>query len=248
MKELKKIIRTVLNEAYIDKDGNLQDFTNNLVDFDSFPPSVLKTLENEYDNYYPFDWNKKMYEFRDDNGNYNLPAFHEWINEYKSEKFIENIDNLIKQTTQDMILKKKQKMAQQKLEAFEQLLKDGHGSKILAPLMSKFEEDVLMNPWATPESISQGFKDAKNIIDQSGNIESSKMEKSTLFDDMITFASFEKFVEENPEYQKSFDAWQKLYNEELDLMLIDLHAFRNSTSIDRIRELRNFLISYKKKL
>ena len=56
-----------LNEAYIDKDGNLVDMDYNLVDFKSFPPSVLKTLDNEYSNYqYNFDWNSKQDEYRDD--------------------------------------------------------------------------------------------------------------------------------------------------------------------------------------
>lgn len=71
-----------LDEAYVDKDGNLIDEpnipnqnTSDLVDFESFPDSVKKTLENEYGDFqFNFDWNEKQDEFR---GNHE--GFREWL-------------------------------------------------------------------------------------------------------------------------------------------------------------------------
>jgi len=232
-----------LNEAYIDKDGNLVDMDYNLVDFKSFPPSVLKTLDNEYSNYqYNFDWNSKQDEYRDD-----PEGFTEFLGKNKSEQFLKNINNIIRMTIQDMIIKKRQVLAKKKLNDFEDLIIPAYGNKILSQRLTKYEELVLMNPDATPESIERGFIEAKNLIDKDGNINPLKTELSTIFrGGDVNLPAFERFVEKHPEYRKSFDRWKKLLDDDTNLMLKELNAFRESTSYERIKELRDFLINYKK--
>ena len=245
MKNLKKFIYTSLmkslNEAYLDKDGNLQDFAPiKLVDFDSFPEDVRKTLEDEYGHFqYNFDWNKKQDELGSD--------FRMWFEENKSEEFLKNLDDIIRKVTQDMILIKKKKMAEKKLEAFEDLIKDSLSHEVLSPALSKFEEMVLMNPYLTLQELSDAFREAKNIIDQDGNIDFTKVEKSDFFTGGdINLPRFERFVAKNPDYLGVFDTWKKLFDESMNLSIKELNAFRSSTPIKRIRELRNFLIDFKK--
>ena len=227
----------------MDKDGNLQDlFSHQLVDFDSFPPSVLRTLENEYGDYdHNFNWNSKSNEFE------TPQEFAVWRQENQSKQFLKSLDKIIQQTTHDMILIKKREMAEKKLQAFEELIKETMSHEVLTTALTKYEEDVIMDPYASAESIEKGFREAKQTIDQDGNIDSDKLEKSTLFKGGdISHVNFNKFAEKNPEYQGAFKAWEKLFDEEMNLALAGLQAFRDSTSIERIRELRNFLINYKK--
>jgi len=121
------------------------------------------------------------------------------------------------------------------------------GNEILCKKLSKFEADILMNDDLTIEEMERGFKEAKNIIDKDGNIDSSKIEKSTLFNgDTINIPAFEDYIEKHPEYKKTYDIWKKLNDNHFDLLTTDLKAFRNSISIERVRELRNFLMNYKK--
>ena len=252
--EVMRYINPDLNEAYVDDSGNLKDFdtdqsadssnSNNLVDFESFPPSVIKTLDNEYGDYsYNFDWNEKSDEFRD------IPnGFNDFIKKNKSESFLKNINNIIKKTTQDMILIKKQDISEKKLKAFEELIIPALGDDILLRKLSVYEANVLMNPNATGEDIERGFKEAKNIMDSSGNIDQSKVNQADFFlndDDVVNIAEFERYIKKNPEHKGIYDDWRKLFDDNIELMLKELHAFRSSTSIERIRELRNFLINYR---
>jgi len=223
---------------YVNQDNKLK---TDLVDFHSFPESVLKTLD-EYDYYLKtFDWNEKMDEY----GN----KFGEWIEKYKSDMFLKNINEIIKETTQDMILLKKRDIAEKKLRAFEEIIESSLGSKVLSPALSKFQEIILMNPNATIASIEKGFQEAKNIIDKDGSVNQLKITPSKLFKGgEINYPAFENFVKENPEFQGVYNDWKKILDECVELTLnTNLNAFRDSTSIDRIRELRNFLIDYKKR-
>jgi len=213
-----------------------------LVDFDAFPPEVRDTLDNEYGRYqHSFDWNSKQDEFRN-----NPEGFTAWLKKDKSEQFLKNLDNIIKMTTRDMILLKRKKIADMKLKAFEELIIPTLGDEIATHHLSKFEELVLMNPYATAEEIAKGFREAKSIFDTEGNIDPLKIEKSKIFTGgEVNLPAFERFIQKYPEFQGAFNHWKKLFDEDMDLTLTDLNAFRNSTPIDKIRDLRNFLIDYR---
>lgn len=210
-----------------------------LFDFKSLPKDIQDTLD-EYDKYtMKFDWNA----MQDKLGK----NFQDWFDKHTNEMFIKHIDDIIRETTQDMILLKKKGMAEMKLQAFEELIKPTLGNSVLVPALSKFEERVIMNPYVTPQEIQQAFQDAKNIIDDSGSINQSKIEQSEIFKGGdINLPRFESFVKDNPEYKGVFNDWKKLFDEYMELFLTELHAYRNSTPIDRIRKLRNTLINIKK--
>ena len=90
---------------------------------------------------------------------------------------------------------------------------------------------------------------AKNIIDADGSINPLKIQLSTIFTGGdINIPAFENFVNKNPEYQGVFNDWNKLQEDYMALFLKPLNAYRDSTSIDKMRELRNFLIDFRKKL
>ena len=256
---LEEIFRIKINEAYIDKDGKLIDMDfasdnklgngngngNGNVDFKSFPPSVLKTLENEYFGYdNNFDWNKKQDEFRN-----NPEGFNEFRKRNKSEQFKKSIGKLITYTIQDMILKRKQYIAKKKLHDFEQLIIPAFGNDILCQRLSKYEEEVLMNPDATIEDLERGFREAKQIVDRYGEIDYSKLEKGSLkVDDQINLANFERYVGKHPEYRPAYEQWKKLMEEESEISFKPTHAYRETTSYEKIKELRDFLIDYRKKM
>lgn len=215
-----------------------------LVDFDAFPPEVRKTYDDEYIQHPPNwgnIWNEKQDEFRD-----NPQGFKDWHERASSELFLKTLDDVIKKTTQDMILLKRKKIIELKLAAFEELIIPVLGDEILSQRLTKYQEDVLMNPHATPESIRQGFEDAKHMVDDDLDTSLAKSELSDLFlGGDINIPAFEKYIKKHPEKQKTYDTWKKLFDEEMELKLTDLNAFRDSTSIEKIRDLRNFLINYK---
>lgn len=217
--------------------------SNFSVDFDSFPKSILETLENEYGDFQNnFDWNEKTEEFRE-----NPIEFRQWMKKNKSEQFLKKIDNIIMKTTQDMILLKRKDIAKAKLKAFEELIIPSLGNEVLSKALTKYEELILMNPNVTMEELNNGFREAKNIIDADGNINPLKTEMSKIFlGGDINIPNFERFVRKNPQYMGVYKDWEKIFNEFMDLYLIDLNAFRSSTPIQKIRELRNFLIDFKK--
>lgn len=228
-----KYILTTLNEHIESK----------LVDFDSFPISIQDTLFNEYGDFaYNFDWNKKISEF-DSSIEFNI-----WRKKNQSKEFLNNLDNIIQKTTKDMILIKKREIAAKKLKAFEEIIISALGKDILAPALSKYEELVLMNPNVTVEDIESGLKKAKDIIDSDGDLNQSKIEPSDIFtDDVVSIIAFENFVEKNPEFKGVFNDWKSLLNDYLELESKKLYAFRETVPLDKIRELRNFLIDFKKK-
>ena len=221
----------------------LNENSQKLIDFDSFPVDVRKTLEDEYTQL-GFDWNEKQEEFDND-----PEGFDNWMIKHKSDQFLKNLDDIIRKTTQDMILIKRQEISKKKLDAFEELIIPSLGNEIVQPTLSKFEEEILMNPYLTIHELEKGMRDAKSIFDKEGNIDPLKIEKSEIFPGgEINVPAFEKFIKNHPEFQGAYDHWKKLFDEDMELTLQDLNAFRDSTPIEKIRELRKFLIEFKKKL
>lgn len=216
-----------------------EEETKAIFDFNTLPEDIKSTLE-EYDRYtMKFDWNAMQDKLGD--------KFDEWFKNHKNEMLIKNINDIILKTTQDMILLKKKEVSRMKLEAFEELIKPTLGDSVLVPVLSKFEEMILMNPDVTPEEIQKAFQDAKNIIDDSGSIDQNKIEQSNIFTGGdINLPNFERFVQKNPEYKGVFNDWKKMLDDYFELSIKELHAFRDTTPINKIRKLRNTLIDIKK--
>ena len=145
-----------------------------------------------------------------------------------------------------MILLKRKGIVAMKLKAFEELIIPVLGDDILSQRLTKYQEKVILNPHATPESIKQGFEDAKHMIGDDIDTILAKSELSDVFlGGEINVSAFERYIEKHPEKKKTYDDWKKIFDEDMELTLTDLNAFRDSTSIERIRDLRNFLIEYK---
>ena len=249
-KEMKRIIDAFkkpirLNENY------------NSVDFNNFPKNILKTLENEYSQYYQnkFDWNTKQDEYVK-NGVFDGNGFGEWIKNNDREEFIKNIDKLISYTRHDLILKIKQKNTKKVLDNFEELIIPVLGNEILTEPLSKYMEQVFLIIGSVNDDInyinkelSKEFQNAKNIIDPDGSINYNKITPSTIFTgNDINLPKFEKFVQNNPDYRGVFNDWKKLFDMHLDLSLKDLKAYRSSTPYLEIKDLYNFLINFKKNI
>lgn len=235
-------------ELSVNRNGELIDVEDI---FDEFPRDVYETLESNFSYMYStnFDWNKKTYEFPSSNPNhaYDTEAFSKWYEKNRKVEFIKNLDKIISAVRFDLLLKKRKDLANRKLEAFEELIKPVFGNNItLGRALSKFEVDVIWDPNATVESIQKGFEDAKNIMDENGNIDSSKIEKSSFFTgDEINIPNFERFVEEHPEYKKTYEIWTKLHEEIINLLLT--HEKSNHIiSYKEERKLYDFLINYRK--
>jgi hypothetical protein len=240
-------IRQVMGlvEASVGAGGEISGLESNI--FDEFPDDVLKTLEDEYGYLYKhnFDWNAKSSEFTD-SGKFDGVGFDRWRNRNQQDEFLKNMGKIISALRSDLLLMKRTELAKKKLDAFEELIKPVFGKHITGDVLTKFEEQVLMDPDATIESIERGFREAKNIIDQYGNIDSSKMEKSMLFTGGdINIPNFERFVAANPEYQKTFDIWNRLYDEYMGLYLTRKNAYRGYT-YEPLRKLYDYLMVYKK--
>jgi hypothetical protein len=242
--ELKKFIKTNIRE-YLNENYNLIDFNN-------FPKNVLKTLEDEYGHYYMynFDWNTKQDEFKNDGD-----GFQKWLENNKREEFIKNLNKLITKTREDLILKIKQKNIKTVLNNFEELIIPTLGNEILIGPISKYFEIALLNIGMINTDInhinkelSKAYLDAKNIIDDDGSLNYSKIEPSTLFSgNEISFTKFENFIKNNPEYKGIFEDWKRLFNMEMDLSMKDLNAYRDSTKYSDIKDLYNFLVDFRKK-
>lgn len=245
---MKKYIKTSISE-YLNEN-------NNFVDFSSFPKNILKTLENEYFQYYQhnFDWNSKQDEFIKD-GVFDGKGFREWLENNKQQEFIKNLDKLITYTRQDLILKIKQRNAAKVLKDFEELIIPVLGDEIKVGFISKYLATALLLVGSVNtdinyinQELSKHYQEAKEIIDKDGSLNYSKIEQSELFDgNDISVPNFERFVEKNPEYKGVFDDWKKLFDIESELSLVDLKAFRSSTPYSEIKDLYNFLIDFRNK-
>lgn len=237
MNKIKKYIQESVRKYLNENEGML-------VDFNSFPPSVLDTLDNEYGSYQDtFDWNQKQDEYS------NNVDFQQFLSRNKSVGLIKSLDKLIQQTDEDIQLIQKQNRVSAKLKAFEELIKPTLGNGVLSPALTKFEEMVLMSTTATIKDIERGFREAKELIDKDGNLNNDKVTPSNNFPGGdINLPAFERLIQQQPEFRGVFDDWKRLFDEEMNLTLMELNAYRNSTPIHKIVELRNFLINYKKQL
>ena len=146
--------------------------------------------------------------------------------EYTDKNGELDVDLVLEKIDEDIASLKNKDLIEEKLRAFEELIIPAISEDITSPALTQFEEDVLMDPNATGESIARGFSEAKNIIDKEGSIDFRKTKESGLFKGgEINLPAFEKFVKENPEYQGVFNDWEKLSNENTESLLQDLNAF-----------------------
>lgn len=238
---MKHIIKKLLRESLINK-----------VDFDSFPKNILKTLKDEYSQYYQgnFDWNSKQDEFVKD-GVFDGKGFSEWLKNNEREGFIKNLDVLIKKTRQDLILKHRKRLAQKALDDFEDLVIPVLGDEVLVGPISKYLETALLVIGSVNtdmnyinRELDKAYREAESIIDADGSLNQSKIQPSTLFSgDEISLPKFEAFVKKNPDYMGVFNAWKKLFDKSMEISL--LNAYRSSTPYSEIRDLYNFLIKFK---
>lgn len=227
---------------------------NNVSDYNNIPVNIKKTLENEYGQYYMynFDWNSKQDEFIK-GGVFDGKGFNQWINDNVSEEFAKNLNKIIGYVRHDLILKLKQKNANIALNGFETLIIPVLGNEVLVGPISKFLETALLvigsNNTDTNyinREMNKAFADAKNILDDDGSINYSKISPSTIFvGDTISLPKFERFAQKNPEYIGVFRDWKKLFDMDIKLSLIDLKAYRSSTTYSEIRELYDYLIKMK---
>jgi hypothetical protein len=241
---MKHIIKKLLREGLVNK-----------VDFDSFPKNILKTLKDEYGQYYQnkFDWNSKQDEFVKD-GVFDGKGFNEWLKNNEREEFIKNLDVLIKKTRQDLILKQRKRLAQKVLDDFEDLVIPVLGDEVLIGPISKYLESALLIIGSVNTDIdyinkelAKAHNEAKNIIDAEGSLDYSKITPSSLFSgDKISLPKFKDFVKKNPEYKGVFNHWEKLFDKTMEISLMDLNAYRSSTPYSEIRDLYNFLIKFKR--
>jgi len=204
-------------------------------DYTQIPSDIKKTLD-EYTDFFidKFDWNSKMDEY----GN----SFNKWYDNYRDEQLLKNKNKLLLALSSDLVLLKKRKLADKKLEAFEELIIPVLGDKVLLPALSKFEEDILLDPNLTISELEKEMEKAKGIFGEEGNIDQRKIQQSEIFKgDNISLPAFERFVSKNPEYKGVFDTWKKLFDTSIELTLKDLNAFRSSTSFDSILNLYKYI-------
>lgn len=243
--KFKNILKEAISQLYtessgVDKDGNLNDFEFSI--FDEIPEDILKLIKTHYFTYFGnnFDWNSKADEFGD-----NHAEFTKWLRKNEEDDFIKNYDKIVSAVRSDYILKRRENMANRKLKAFEELILPVFGNHITGPALTKFEELALLYLHSV-EDIEAAFKDAKNVIDDEGEIDSSKLEMSHIFKGgEINIPTFERFVEANPEYQKTYEIWTELHKQYLDLLLHETKAFR-VIGLKDLKKLYNFLLAFKK--
>jgi hypothetical protein len=226
---------------------------DNLGVFDNFPPELLKLLEDNYSHMYRFkyDYNDKADRFINrETGEYDGKGFNKWFEENTADEFVKNKARIITAIRSDLITLKRRKIAKLKLDAYEELIIPLFGYHITGEALTKFQEDVLLDPNATPASIQRGFEEARNIIDQYGNINQRKIEKSTVFPGgEVNYPTFERFVEEKPKYRSTFETWKSLLDEYHKQDMKELNAFRvynDHETFKKLRLLYDFLTSNKK--
>ncbi len=240
---LKEAIVNLYTESTgVNKDGDLNDFEFYI--FDKIPEDILHLLRNQYFGLFGhnFDWNSKTNEFGDDRA-----GFAKWLRKNEEDDFIKNYDKILKSVRSDLILKKREQIARKKVNDFEELIIPVFGKHITGPALTQFEASAL---WYlnTIEDMEAAFAEAKNIIDANGEIDSSKIEMSHVFKGGdINIPNFERFVEANPEYQKTYDIWRELWDQYMELSLKDTIAYR-VISVKELRKLYNFLLAFKEEV
>jgi hypothetical protein len=206
-------------------------------------PKDIKKLLDGYDLFMNFDWNDKQNEFAD-----NPDGFINWFNNHQNKEFKLKINELISKVRNDIILKHKQNLISKKLKYFEELIKPVLGNEVLIPALNKYEEIVLLDPNATIDDIERGFKEAKNIIDRDGSINIDKVTISNIFKGgEISLPAFESFSQKNQEYKGVFNDWKKIFDEDIELTLVDTNTSQ-IISINDMRKLYNYLVNIKKEM
>ena len=224
---------------------------DNLGVFDNFPPELLEFLEDNYSHMYRFkyDYNEKASRFINrETGEYDGAGFRKWMDENRADEFVKNKSKIISAIRSDLINLRRAKIAKLKLNAYEELLVSLLGNHITGEALTKFHEDVILDPNATPASIQRGFEEARNIIDQYGNIDQRKIEKSTVFPGgEINYPTFERFVEEYPKYLSTYETWKGLLDEYQKHDMKNLNGFRiYEGHYKKLRSLYDFLTLDKK--
>ena len=231
--------RKYLNEFRRLSGLQITENDNYVFDFNKLPQEIKDTLD-EYDIYSNnYDWNDKADELGDE--------FRDWITKNYNQQLSNNIDDMISRVEEDIEHKQKEELSEKRYKSFEQLIIPVMGDSVLTPTLNKYEEEILMDHNLTIDEIEKALKDAKNIINSEGGIDMSKIEDSTLFNDRsINIPAFERFVGDNPEYEGVYKDWEKLFDEYMDLSIKELNAYRDTTTIDRMVQLRDTLIEIKK--
>lgn len=191
------------------------------------------TIKYNYEDSFKFndfDWNEES----------KRENFREWLSDFEKKQFNKNLPKVIKEVKEDIALLKEKELSNAKLKDFEELIIPTLGNSVLVPILSEFEASVLFDPNATVESIEKGFREAKNIIDEDGSLNMSKINSSKLSDLLnedrgISLPAFKDFVEKNPDYKGVFDAWKKVLDKNIELTLKETNAFRSPS----IKELEN---------
>ena len=230
-----------LNEAEVDANGNLVNLSFNL--FDKFPEDVLETLNTNYFHLFNnFDWNAEQDKFVSANGQFDGKGFKQWIQKHEEEQVLKNLDKIKAAVRHDVIAEYREKMAELKLESFEELLLPVLGDQIAADALTKYEEMVLMNPSVTPEEILRAKDEVLNVVDDNGEVDYSKIQKSTLFTGgHVDRSKFERFVAQNPEYKKAYNIWMKLNNEHANAMVVKKNYQSSVVDYNKLKKLYNFL-------
>jgi hypothetical protein len=165
-----------------------------------------ETVKNNYETVFgfnDFDWNKES----------SKPNFRNWLKDFENDQFNKNLPKVIQAVKDDIDLLKRKEASKAKLQAFEELIIPSLGNEVLTKALSKYEQQVLMDPNATVESINEGFEKAKNIIDEDGSINREKITESEIFKGgEISLPGFENYVKKNPEYKGVFDDWKKIFD------------------------------------
>ena len=219
--------------------------------FADFSPELLEFLESNYSHLYRFkyDYNEKASKFMNrETGEYDGEGFRKWMDENTAKEYIKNKPKIISAIRSDLINLRRTKIAKLKLNAYEELLVSLLGYNVTGEALTKFHEDVLLDPNATPASIERGFQEAMNLVDQHGNIDPRKVEKSTVFPGgEVNYPTFERFVEANPKYMSAFQTWKELLDEYHKYDMKELNGFRiYSGHYKELRSLYDFLTSDKK--
>jgi hypothetical protein len=237
-------IRKIKHMMRLNEEGNLGVF-------DSFPPELLEFLESNYSHMYRFkyDYNEKASRFVNrETGEYDGAGFRKWMDENTADEFVKNKSKIISAIRSDLITLRRRKLTKLKLDAYEELLISLLGNNITGQALTRFEADIIMDPYATVESIRRGFEEAKNILDKHGRVNPDKVELSTVFPGgHINYPTFERFVEDNPKYLSTYETWDKLHNEYQKHDMKELNGFRiYDGHYKELRSLYDFLTSDKK--
>ena len=200
-----------------------------------------KSSELINDNYaesfgfYDFDWNKES-ERKD---------FNDWLQKFTNSQFQKNLNHVVYLINEDIELLQKRAESEKKLKDFEELVLPTLGNDVKNQALSVYQEIVLMNAYVTKEELKDAFTD-KGIFDENGSIDELKIENSEIFTgEGINLPAFEKFVAEKPEYKGVFDYWKKMFDENIELVIKETHAYRYP-SINDLKMLKEELTNLDK--